>query len=206
MAASNHFRRSFFTAKLKLAQGFTLVELIIGMVVLAITMTIITNLLAPQARQSADPLVQIRATALGQALMNEILAKSFDQQSQRGAPWLRCGESGLVCTAQASFGKDCLDDSKTAPACTGSSLETRSTFNDVDDYHNLTLTSDADFAAFFDLPADYYRGFSLIVTVQYDDNYDGAGQQASKTAKLITIKITASNNEEYGFSAYRGNY
>ncbi|MBE0364910.1 MSHA pilin protein MshD [Pseudoalteromonas ulvae UL12] len=186
--------------------GFTLIELIIGIVILSITLTIITGLLAPQARQSADPVVQIRATALGQALMNEILAKSFDQQSQRNAPWLRCGEGTLICTVQSSFGPDCLDSSKTPPACSGSSLESRATFNDVDDYHNLTLNSDAEFAAFFNLPTDYYKGFSISVSVAYDDNYDNTGSSSSKTAKLITIEVLASTNELYQFSAYRGNY
>ena len=186
--------------------GFTLVELILGIVVLAISLTIITGLLAPQARQSADPVVQIRATALGQALMNEILAKSFDQRSQRNSPWIRCGEQAIVCTEPVSLGPDCIDATQAAPACSGSSLESRTTFNDVDDYHNLTLNSDAEFAAFFNLPADYYTGFNLSVSVIYDDNYDNTGSSSDKTAKLITIDVQASNDELYRFSAYRGNY
>ena len=198
--------KALFHVRQSPQNGFTLIELIIGIVILSITLTIITGLLAPQARQSADPVVQIRATALGQALMNEILAKSFDQQSQRNAPWLRCGEGTLVCTVQSSFGPDCLDSSKTPPACSGSSLESRTTFNDVDDYHDLTLNSDAQFAAFFGLSSDYYKGFSLSVTVGYDDNYNGTGSSTNKTAKIVTIEIIASNDERYGFSAYRGNY
>lgn len=186
--------------------GFTLVELILGIVVLAISLTIITGLLAPQARQSADPVVQIRATALGQALMNEILAKSFDQRSERNSPWIRCGEQAIVCTEPVRLGPDCIDATQAAPACSGSSLESRATFNDVDDYHNLTLNSDAEFAAFFNLPTDYYKGFSISVSVAYDDNYDNTGSSSSKTAKLITIEVLASNNELYQFSAYRGNY
>ena len=87
-------------------KGFTLIELILGMVVLAIVMTIITGLLAPQARQSADPVVQIRATELGQALMNEVLGKSFDENSDRSPPWNRCGENGVSCTDSANFGAD----------------------------------------------------------------------------------------------------
>ena len=186
--------------------GFTLIELILGMVVLAIVMTIITGLLAPQARQSADPVVQIRATELGQALMNEILAKSFDEESDRSPPWNRCGENGVTCTETADFGADCLDNAITAPDCTGSSLQTRVNYNDVDDYHDLTL-NDSDFKNSLEEDvSDYYKGFTAEITVLYDDDFDGTFSDTNKIAKLITVTITASNNEVYGFSAYKGNY
>jgi len=186
--------------------GFTLIELILGMVVLSIVMTIITGLLAPQARQSADPIVQIRATELGQALMNEILAKSFDEESDRSPPWNRCGENGVTCTVSANFGADCLDNTKTAPTCTGSSLQTRVNYNDVDDYHDLKL-EDGDFKNSLDQDVyDYYKGFSATITVVYDDDFDGTLSDTNKIAKLITVTIIASNNETYGFSAYKGNY
>jgi len=172
--------------------GFTLIELILGMVVLAIVMTIITGLLAPQARQSADPIVQIRATELGQALMNEILAKSFDEESDRSPPWNRCGENTTTCTSEANFGSE------------GS--ETRINYNDVDDYDDLTL-NDSDFKNSLDQDvSDYYKGFTATITVVYDDDFDGTFSDTNKIAKLITVTITASNNEVYGFSAYKGNY
>ncbi|WP_082305776.1 MULTISPECIES: prepilin-type N-terminal cleavage/methylation domain-containing protein [unclassified Pseudoalteromonas] len=187
-------------------KGFTLIELILGMVVLAIVMTIMTGLLAPQARQSADPVVQIRATELGQALMNEILGKSFDENSDRSPPWTRCGENGVTCTETDDFGADCLDNAITAPNCTGSSLQTRVNYNDVDDYHDLTL-NDSDFKNSLEEDvSDYYKDFTAEITVVYDDDFDGTNSDTNKIAKLITVKITASNNEVYGFSAYKGNY
>ncbi|PAJ76089.1 hypothetical protein CJF42_01785 [Pseudoalteromonas sp. NBT06-2] len=185
--------------------GFTLIELILGMVVLAIVMTIMTGLLAPQARQSADPVVQIRATELGQALMNEILAKSFDENSDRSPPWQRCGEGGAICTETVNFGPECLDNTKTAPTCTGSSLQSRVNYNDVDDYNGLTL-SDSDFKNSLNQDvSDYYKGFTATISVVYDGDFNGTADTDIK-AKLITVSITASNNETYGFSAYKGNY
>lgn len=178
--------------------GFTLIELILGMVVLAIVMTIITALLSPQARQSADPVVQIRATELGQALMNEILAKSFDEKSDRSPPWTRCGENGVTCTTLIT-----PSPSNQTPNDEGASRED---YNDVDDYHGLKLV-DGDFKNSLEEDvSDYYKGFTAEIRVVYDDDFDGTNSDTNKIAKLITVTITASNNEVYGFSAYKGNY
>ena len=54
--------------------------------------------------------------------------------------------------------------------------------------------------------SDYYKGFSATIRVSYDDDFDGTNSDTNKIAKLITVTITASNNEVYGFSAYKGNY
>ena len=54
-------------------RGVTLIELIIGIVVLAISLSIITAVLGPLYIKSADPWHQVRAAELGQGLMNEIL-------------------------------------------------------------------------------------------------------------------------------------
>ena len=54
--------------------------------------------------------------------------------------------------------------------------------------------------------SDYYKGFTATITVAYDDDFDGTNSDTNKIAKLITVTITASNNEVYGFSAYKGNY
>ena len=52
----------------------------------------------------------------------------------------------------------------------------------------------------------YYAGFQLDIAVQYDDDFNGAGTSSKKIAKLVTVTVTASNGEVYGFSAYKGNY
>jgi len=91
------------------AKGFTLIELIIGIVMLAITLSIITALIAPQAQKSAEPITALRASELGQSLMNEIQSKSFDEHSDRSPPFRRCGEilvGAQACTAPAELGAD----------------------------------------------------------------------------------------------------
>ena len=105
-------------------QGFTLVELIIGLVVLGLAVVMLAMLFFPQAQRSAEPILQTRAAGLGQALMLEIMSKSFDQHSDRTGGLLRCGETDApACTEPTALGPD--------------SGGTRALFNDVDDYHGL---------------------------------------------------------------------
>lgn len=110
-------------------QGFTLVELIIGLVVLGLAVVMLAMLFFPQAQRSAEPILQTRAAGLGQALMLEIMSKSFDQHSDRTGGLLRCGETDApTCTEPTALGPD--------------SGETRALFNDVDDYHGLNSIDD----------------------------------------------------------------
>ena len=55
------------------ASGFTLIELVIGIVVFSIALVLFTSLMVPQAIRSVDPIFQVRASELGQSLMNEII-------------------------------------------------------------------------------------------------------------------------------------
>ena len=53
-------------------RGFTLIEIIIGIVVIAIVIAVVTAGMGPLFRQTVDPWQQVRAAELGQSLMNEI--------------------------------------------------------------------------------------------------------------------------------------
>ena len=65
------------------ARGFSLIELIIGIVVLAIAMLFISAILGPLFVRSIEPWHQVRAAELGNSLMNEILARR--SPSSRGS-------------------------------------------------------------------------------------------------------------------------
>ncbi|NNG43557.1 prepilin-type N-terminal cleavage/methylation domain-containing protein [Pseudoalteromonas sp. NEC-BIFX-2020_002] len=172
--------------------GFTLIELIISIVIFAIALTIITGLIAPQARQSADPILQLRANELGQSLMNEIQSKAFDEHSERAPPFRRCSESGFAapnCTVVADLGAD--------------SGETRTTYDDVDDY--LALNAQPITNSLGE-QLTQYQDFSVAVTVVYDSDRNSTTVNDGTTLKLITLIVSAPNGEQYGFSAYKGNY
>ncbi|MGL5564240.1 MAG: type IV pilus modification PilV family protein, partial [Plesiomonas sp.] len=75
-----------------LKRGFTLIELIVGIVLLAVALTGILGLLINQAPQAVDPVQQVRAAQLAQRLSGEILQKSFDEHSDHNGGRYRCGE------------------------------------------------------------------------------------------------------------------
>lgn len=173
--------------------GFTLIEVIFGIVLMAIVLTIVTGLLAPQAKQSADPVIQVKANELGQAMMNEILGRSFDENSRRSPPYTLCGTPSNPCTPSANLGRE--------------SGETRASYNDVDDFIGNYATADLQ-NSLGNSVAALYPGFSLSVSVIYDDDANGIADTSGdfNTLKLITITVTAPSGDVYGFAAYKGNY
>ena len=66
---------------LKARRGFTLIEFVVGIVLLAIALTGILGLLINQAPQAVDPVQQVRGAQLAQRILSEVLQKSFDEHS-----------------------------------------------------------------------------------------------------------------------------
>jgi MSHA pilin protein MshD len=192
---ANFLHANFLRANKK-AKGFTLLELVIGIVVLAISFSVITSFIVPQSEQSANQIHQIRAAELGQSLMNEILAKAFDEQSDLAGGAVRCGESGLnVCTDEVNFGPE--------------DGETRANFDDVDDYVVLDGSDEyvedisgsrVESAAFENL----YSGYRVAVSVTYDDAYDNTN--TGSLVKRIDITVTTPSGETVQFATYKANF
>jgi MSHA pilin protein MshD len=188
-------------------QGFTLIELIVGIVIFAVAMVSVISFLQPQVKQGIDPIWQVRATSLGQSLSNEILAKSFDQNSNQVGGLQRCNEA-LACTSSGNLGPE--------------SGETRSLYNDVDDYNGLNL-SGANILNSLEASTtvngvSIYAGFRAQVSVFYDQNSDGIndddlnqdGSLDSGTLvankKLVTITITTPGGDTITVAGVKGNF
>lgn len=188
-------------------QGFTLIELIVGIVIFAVAMVSVISFLQPQVKQGIDPIWQVRAITLGQSLSNEILAKSFDHNSNQVGGLQRCNEV-VACTNSANLGPE-----------TG---ETRRLYNDVDDYNGLDL---ADFNILNSIEVSsavngisIYSGFRAQVSVFYDQNSDGVndddvnqdGNLDSGTLvankKLVTITITTPGGDTITVAGVKGNF
>ncbi len=169
--------------------GFTLVEIIAGIVIMAISMTAMTSVLFPLAQRSTDPIFQVRAAELGQSLLNEITGKAYDENTDL-ASGTRCGEFGTTCTAAGSLGKE--------PGET-----TASDFDDVDDYddYNQDMAQLADGSNYNAL----YSGFIFTVTVNYDGDYNNI-YDSNTSAKRIDITITTPGGQVFKFAAYKANF
>lgn len=161
-------------------QGATLVELVMTIVIISIAIAGVVGAFALIAGRSADPLNQTRAVALAQLYMDEILAKSFAERSPVGG--------GPVSAANA----DC--------SSLGPNGETRRTFNDVDDYHNLADNTPENSE---EEPLPGYGSFRISISVTCAGTDVGL---ASHEAKRIDITITDPSSNAYLFSAYRGNF
>ncbi len=173
-------------------KGFTLIELVIGIVVFSIAMTMVFSVIIPRSQGSVDPIYQVRAAKLASALMSEIRSKAYDENSNPSLGAGPCGDNGSACST--TLGAEELDGS----------TPDRNLFDDVDDYHGFTIDGLllSDNSAKY---ADLYANYNLNVSVVYGGDYDGTADGATN-AKLITITVEMPNKETVSFASYRGNY
>ena len=177
--------------------GFTLVELIVGMVVLGIALLMISSILGPMYIRSSEPWHQVRAAELGHSLMNEILARSFDENSSRGANLLRCNEAGADSCIAAM------------PACPASGMSSateeasRDLYDDVDDFHCFRGDGAAVSNILNESLANSYRNYQVEVFVSYAGADVGLPKQ---NAKRVDIRVILPSGDSIAFSSYKGNW
>jgi MSHA pilin protein MshD len=185
---------NFFTYRSSLItphhqRGFSLVELVIGLVVMSIALVTLTTVLYPQFVRGLDPIFQIRAAELGQSLADEILGKAFDQLTPVGGQ-PPCNPCSAVMGSEAG--------------------ENRTTFNDVDDYNDYCAAPVAVTNANNIVRADF-ANYQMQICVINDDNYSGVAN-GNNVAKLITITIfppvggQPQTAERIDFQVHRSNF
>lgn len=183
-----------FNSSQRVNKGFTLIEMVIGIVVFSIAFALITSLLLPSSEHSARQVQQIRAAELGQSMFNEILSKAFDDNSDMVGGLQRCGEVGFT-ACSTNLGRD--------------GAETRANFNDVDDYQ-LRSTEMDDFNPVQDSlgnPLDLYQGFTVAVAVCNVSDFNGnCSNTATDFAKLIRITVTTPLGNSVVFASYKANF
>lgn len=202
MPVTNDFAHCKHTSK-----GFTLIELIVGIMLMSIALVVVTSVLMPQLRKGIDPIWQVRSVTLAQSLLSEISSKAFDESSITNTGWVACNHV-VDCSTAQNLGSD-----------TG---ESRAVFDDVDDFNGLTLQGvqiiNAHGESFDASVADLFLGFSASVSVYYDDNSDGINDADTNNdgnldqpglvgnQKLIKVVVTTPEGENLSFTTYRANY
>lgn len=184
-----NLKRSQQYSKNRLTSGFTLIELIVGMVVLSISFSLITSLILPLNEKSAEQLHQVRASELGQSMMNEILSRAFDDNSDMVGGLVRCGEEGTTCTNSNNLGSE-------------SGENVSALFDDVDDYIDFDFSTEVN--ALGDPYLSLYPGFSVNIKVCYS-NFTGICSNNVELAKLIVITVTTPQDFDFIFSFYKAN-
>lgn len=181
-------------------RGFTLIELIVGIVLLAVALTGILGLLINQAPQAVDPVHQVRAAQLAQRLTGEILQKSFDEQSDHNGGRYRCGEQVAGVTIAPCSGSY-SPDGEPAPYA----------YNDVDDFDTAGNWRDASWftQTSSGIGSDEYRNYQVKIAVSAVDFSDGTFKNCTapcSVGKRIDLQVRLPNQSVLDFSFYRGNY
>ncbi|GIU52531.1 MSHA biogenesis protein MshD [Shewanella sp. KT0246] len=163
--------------------GFTLIELVIGMLVLSIAIVMLTSMLLPQADRAVETLSRVRSAELAHSVMNEIWGKRFDENTNSNGGIPACNS-----TAPSNPGINCS-------TVLGPNGEGRNDFNDVDDYHGLNINSNMlDSTQTY---VDVYLGYQMQVAVEYRNG---------QAEKLITVDVTTPSGEVITYQAVRSNY
>jgi MSHA pilin protein MshD len=214
---------SFFVAKLTSScpaqRGFTLIEVVVGISIIGLTTAMFMAGLMPLMTHSVDPQFQARAAEYAQAMMKEVQSMPYDELTPLGEA-TPCGP----CTPSAALGVDVL---------TPGVNESRSSYDDVDDYHDSCgQVTPHPVAGMPDIPgiraldmtaqtidadgnAEGLVNYFVRICVQYDGDYDGnpgGGVDPDQSAKLISITVMSPDSTapdgfvSVNFHAYRSNY
>ena len=184
-------------------KGLTLIEMVLTIVILAISLIIITGMLSSGVGRSSDTTLEIRSAALAQSYLDEIISKRFDENSHpRGIPPCRAN-----CTTFVNFGPDSGEDD-------------RSDYDDVDDYHGLD-EGEGQVNPLQDSTGaerEGYESFRVRVSVRYMDVGASGTEEnlavdlndldENEDAKVITVRVNYLNSgtEGIAYSAYKTNF
>jgi MSHA pilin protein MshD len=182
--------KSSINLQLKSQQGFTLIELIVGIVVFSISLAIVSTLITPAEEKSADNVLQIKASELGQSLMNDITSRAFDDNSDMSGGRVRCGEpAGGDNDCTTVIGVELDED-----------IDDRNTFDDVDDFHGFEARVNST-----DDPIDGgYDQFIINVSVTYAGV--DLGLADNTLAKRITVTVTTPLGTAIEFTSHKANF
>ncbi|MBL0689545.1 MAG: type II secretion system protein [Pseudoalteromonas sp.] len=189
---SKIFFSKLANSKLVTQKGFTLIEIIIGNVVLSIALSIVTTLIAPAEQKSADQILQVKAAELGQSLLNDITSRAFDENSDMAGGLVRCGEPSdgtNSCTNEANFGPENNDNTESS----------RGDYDDVDDFHGYSQHINANNEPLH----SGYDNFKIDIKVIYDGASLGL---ANMDAKRITVTITTPLGTAIKFATHKANF
>lgn len=173
-------------------RGFTLIELVIAIVILGFSSLILIPFYQASVH-SPDPVLRRQALALGQAMMDEVLGRKWDHNIPDGGGPVCSGESGLARPSIAN----CNFNATASGALGPESGESRTTFNDVDDYAYYDLNPEQN--SFLDQEGRSFTvpGFTRRVQIRYiasnvsSISHATAAAAGTTDTKLVVISVTS---------------
>ena len=207
---------------IKKVRGFTLIEIIIGIVVLSIALTGGLSLLISQVDAYRDPLIKEKSVQIAKRVVHEIQIRAYDEKSDIGGGIFRCSETvgGISlgdCSAEAEYGTDPgelmldtlddVDDFDTAKLCP--KLSGSYSCSDNNYLPVVYFFSDAADEAAQKKYNDYYAGFLVkieVVPAKISGDADSAKISGDEdSAKKITVTVRQSDGLEIEYSFIKAN-
>ena len=159
-------------------RGLTLIELVIFIVIILVGLAGVLTVLDTTVRGSADPVVRKQALALAEAMLEEVLAKEF----QNDPTGNNAATPALGCTPT------------TVPACALNTPGNRVNYNDVDDYN--TWSQPGNVSAIGAAPAALARYQVNVAVVPW--------ALSLENGKRVTVTVV-SGTETVTLEGFRGN-
>jgi len=160
-------------------RGFTLIELIIFIVVVAAGLAGILSVMNSVVKSSADPMVRKQAMALADSILEEILLKSY------------CDPDTVIVNPP------------NPPACGANTVESgRDTYDDVDDFKDISEVISATGPIFLNMPEGLY-GYRIRIALEVPPA--AAAKLGTLDAKRVTVTVSR-GPESISLTGYRTNY
>ena len=166
--------------------GATLVELVVSIVVISIGLAGILSVMNRNLSSSGDPMVQHQAIAIGEAYLEEILAKDF------------CDPDNAPGT--------CVSGAPGSPTCNvcPASEATRDLYDNVCDYRGLPDTAVRDPAT--GLPIGGLGAYAVAVAITDNGAALNGLTGANCQVLRVDVTVTGPGGVAYTLNGYRANY
>jgi MSHA pilin protein MshD len=171
-------------------RGFSLIELVVFIAIVAISVTGILGVFAYTARHSSDPLAQKQALAIAESLLEEVLLMPFT--------WCDPDDPGAP---TASGSGDCAVTEGLGPEAGESRYSATAPFDNVNDYHGFD-TQTASPAGICDLTGNCFSTLSAYRAV-VSITEEAIGGIPADDSLRVTVTVTGPAGTSVTVDGYR---
>lgn len=175
--------------RLRQAQGLTLIELLLFIVVVSIALSAMLGVFATATRASADPMIRRQQLAIAESLMREVQLMPFT--------W--CDPDLDPNAAQATSTASCSVQEGQGPEAGQTRYGPSTPFNNVNDYDGFSMTGIRDLT---NTPVPGLSGYSATVAVAAL----ALDTVAAADALRITVTVTAPDGNTLSLQGWRTRY
>jgi len=168
-------------------RGFSLIETVIAIVIIGIALAGVVAVFFQNIQEGSRPLLETRGIELGQAMMDEILLKRWDEDTPLGG--------GRIPTAQANIGTEGTET-------------TRTDFDDVDDYNGYSdgIPGEPLKNELGEDISTEFTGYSRSVTVDFFKPSGAPAGIPTNDYKRVRVQVTTPMGESFVFTAIKTNF